>query len=67
MQSITALVVVLAFAFAGIDSEYGPAFPVVTLFSWLPNTGAMGLVLLMALVSIAVIGYFRRDARGVGI
>jgi amino acid transporter len=67
VQSVTALVVVLAFAFAGINSVYGPAFPVVTLFSWLPNTGALGLVLLMTLVSIAVIMYFRRDPRGVGI
>ena len=41
--------------------------PCLTLFTWLTNTGAFGLALLMVLVSIAVIGYFRRDRRGVGV
>ena len=41
-------------------------FPVLTLFSWLTNTGALGLVLLMAIVSFAVIGYFRRTRHGLG-
>lgn len=67
VQTVTALIVIIGFAIGGIGSEYGPAFPVVTLFSWLPNAGALGLVLLMALVSLAVVGYFRGDARGVGV
>ncbi|WP_317451763.1 APC family permease [Microbacterium sp. NIBRBAC000506063] len=66
-QSVLAAVVVIVFAIAGAGSELGPLFPVVTLFSWLTNTGALGLVLLMAIVSIAVIGYFRRDPKDVGI
>ncbi|WP_261393574.1 APC family permease [Microbacterium esteraromaticum] len=66
-QTLLALAVVMVFAIAGSGSELGPLFPVVTLFSWLTNTGALGLVLLMALVAVSVIGYFRRDARGVGI
>ncbi|UOE44402.1 APC family permease [Agromyces larvae] len=66
-QSISAVVVIVAFAIAGTGSELGPLFPVVTLFSWLTNTGALGLVLLMAVVSLAVIGFFRRDARDVGV
>jgi len=66
-QSIVALVVVAVFAVAGADSELGPLFPVVTLFNWLTNTGALGLVLLMAVVSLAVLGYFRRDKRDVGV
>ncbi|HEY1105147.1 MAG TPA: APC family permease [Agromyces sp.] len=66
-QSVLALVVVGVFAIAGADSELGPLFPVVTLFNWLTNTGALGLVLLMAVVSLAVIGYFRRDQRDVGV
>ncbi|MDF2507794.1 MAG: amino acid permease [Microbacterium sp.] len=38
----------------------------ITLFTWLTNLGAFGLVLLLVLVSVAVIGFFRRDQRGVG-
>ncbi|AMB59347.1 APC family permease [Microterricola viridarii] len=67
-QTVIAVVVVLAFAIgeAGWNPESGP-YPVITLFTWLTNTGALGLVLLMAVVSVAVIGFFRKDARGVGI
>jgi amino acid transporter len=42
-------------------------FPLVVEFNWLTNSGAMGLVLLMALVSVAVLGFFARDSRGVGV
>lgn len=67
-QSVLAVVVVIAFAIAGTGSEYGPLYPVITLFTWLTNMGAMGLVLLMAIVSVAVIGYFaRRPEAGVGL
>lgn len=70
-QTAIAVVVIIAFAIAGaswVPPEGLPAelFPVLTLFTWLTNAGAMGLVLLMAVISIAVIGYFRKDARGVG-
>ncbi|KRC60554.1 amino acid permease [Agromyces sp. Root81] len=67
-QSVLALVVVALFAVAevGWDPAAGP-YPVITLFTWLTNTGALGLVLLMAVVSVAVVGYFRRDHRGVGV
>lgn len=37
------------------------------MFTWLTNTGAMGLVLLMAVIAAAVIGFFRRDRRGLGV
>jgi amino acid transporter len=67
LQTVIAVVVIVCFAIAGAGSKLGDAFPVVTLFSWLPNAGAMGLVLLMVLVSLAVIGFFGRDARGVGV
>ncbi|WP_235940758.1 APC family permease [Paramicrobacterium fandaimingii] len=60
-QSVLALVVIIAFAIGGIGSEYGPLYPVITLFTWLTNTGAMGLVLLMAIIALSVIGYFRRN------
>ena len=35
-----------------------------TFFSWLTNTGAFGLVLLLVMISVAVIGYFRQHAAG---
>jgi amino acid transporter len=52
-QTVLALTVVLVFAIAGAD-------PVLKLFTWLTNLGALGVLLLMALTSFAVVGYFRR-------
>ena len=71
-QSVIALVVTLAFVVAGeglgLKADFAPVeflYPVLTMFTWLTNTGAMGLVLLMGIIAIAVIGFFRRDRRGV--
>ena len=73
-QTVIALVVVIGFALAG--EAFGGAaalgelsflYPVLTMFTWLTNTGAAGLVLLMAVIAAAVIGFFRRDKRGLGI
>ena len=50
MQSVLALTVVLIFAIAAAN-------PVLTLFT---NLGALGVLLLMASTSFAVVGYFRR-------
>jgi amino acid transporter len=52
-QTILALTVVGIFAVAG-------AGPVLQLFTWLTNLGALGVLLLMAVTSLAVVGYFRR-------
>ena len=52
-QSILALAVVLIFAMVAAN-------PVLTLFTWLTNLGALGVLLLMAATSFAVVGYFRR-------
>lgn len=67
-QTTLAVIVIVAFAIGetGWDPASGP-YPVLTLFTWLTNLGAFGLVLLMALVSLAVIGFFRRDRRDVGV
>ena len=65
-QSALALVLLGVFAVAGAGHEYGPLFPVLTMFTWLTNLGAFGLVLLMALTSFAVLGYFRRRPHGHG-
>lgn len=66
-QSVVAAIVVIGFAIGelGWNPDNGP-YAVLTLFTWLTNLGAFGLVLLMVLVSVAVIGYFRRDPRDVG-
>ncbi|UOQ56009.1 APC family permease [Leucobacter allii] len=73
-QTVIALVVVLGFILAG--EVFGGAaalgdsaflYPVLTMFTWLTNTGAAGLVLLMAVIAVAVIGFFRRDRRGLGV
>ena len=63
-QSALAVVLVTVFAIAGQGSELGPLFPVLTLFTWLVNAGAFGLVFLLAITSLAVIGHFRRDPGG---
>ncbi len=64
-QTVIAVVVTLGFAIAGASSELGELYPpVLTMFTWLTNSGAMGLVLLMTVVSVAVIGFFRRQQHG---
>ncbi len=52
VQSSIALIVVGLFAVLDKD-------PVLTLFTWLTNLGALGVVLLMAITSFAVVAYFR--------
>ena len=64
VQSVIAAFVIAAFAIGGMASELGPLFPVLTLFTWLSNVAALGLVLLMLLVSLSVIGYFRSNHHG---
>ena len=51
-QSALALVVVAVFAMSGAD-------PVLQMFTWLSGTAAVGVVLLMAGTSAAVVGFFR--------
>ncbi|MBM6591394.1 APC family permease [Brevibacterium sp. RIT 803] len=57
-QSGLALIVIIIFAIVGSGSD-DPLFPVVTLFTWLTNMGAFGLVLLMAFTALAVVGFLR--------
>lgn len=58
-QTGLAIVFIIVFTIAGVGSELGPLFPVLTMFTWLTNTAAFGMVLLLCLTSLAVIGYFR--------
>jgi amino acid transporter len=53
-QSLLALVVLLIFALGDLD-------PVLKLFTWLTNIGAIGVMLLLALASFSVVGYFTRN------
>jgi amino acid transporter len=53
-QTVLALGIVIVFALSDAD-------PVLKLFTWLTNLGALGVLLLMAVTSFAVVGYFRRN------
>ncbi|MBN9612108.1 MAG: APC family permease [Actinobacteria bacterium] len=69
VQTTIALVVTVGFAlagdaFGGAEAMYPDTpflFPVFTMFTWLTNTGAAGLVLLMGLTAFAAFGYFRKN------
>jgi amino acid transporter len=53
-QSLIAAVVIAIFALSDND-------PVLQLFTWLTNLGALGVILLLALASFAAVGYFHRN------
>ena len=53
-QTVLAMTIVIVFVIASAD-------PVLKLFTWLTNLGALGVLLLMAATSFAVVGYFRRS------
>ncbi|MDH6471992.1 MULTISPECIES: APC family permease [unclassified Micromonospora] len=59
LQSILAVVVLIAYATAGAD-------PIVHLFFWVTVTGGLGVLILMTVTSAAVIGFFARIAHGEG-
>jgi amino acid transporter len=52
-QTVVALVIVGAFAIADAD-------PVLKLFTWLTNLGALGVLFLMTVTSFAVVAFFRK-------
>ncbi len=56
-QSATGLVVIVVYAVMGWQ-------PMTRLFFWLGTTGGFGILLLLALTTIAIIVFFARDARG---
>ena len=66
-QSVVGLAVIVVFAIAGAGSELGELFPVLTLFTWLTNAAAFGLVFLLAVTSVAVLAWFARDHHGHGV
>ncbi len=56
-QTLIAASVVAIFALSDND-------PVLELFTWLTNLGALGVIALLALASFAVVGYFSRHPHG---
>ncbi|MCS5480908.1 APC family permease [Corynebacterium sp. YIM 101645] len=64
VQSLVGFVTVAVFAVAGVNSSMGDLFPVITLFTWFSTAAAFGLVFLMAITSLTVLVWFRRDHHG---
>jgi len=60
LQTGVAVVVVAAFAVADDGPVGDPTTPVLKLFTWLGNIGALGVILLMATASLSVIVFFVR-------
>jgi len=54
IQTVLAAVVVGLFAVLGLD-------PVLALFSWLTNVATLGVIVMMAVASLAVVMYFRAN------
>ncbi|GHC79069.1 amino acid permease [Streptomyces flavofungini] len=65
LQTVISVVVVIAFAISDDAPAGDPTAPVLRLFTWGGNVGALGVLLLMATASVAVIVFFvRRGAAG---
>jgi amino acid transporter len=65
LQSVVAVVVVAAFAITDDKPAGDPTAPVLRLFTWLGNVGALGVIVLMAAASLSVVVFFvRRGAAG---
>jgi amino acid transporter len=58
VQTASALGLIAIFAIAGSD-------PYTVVFAWMGTFGALGILTLQILVSIAVIAFFWRDSRGI--
>lgn len=60
LQTVVSVVVVIGFALADDGKAGDPTAPVLHLFTWGGNIGALGVILLMATASFAVIVFFAR-------
>lgn len=60
LQTVISVVVVIAFAVTDDGPAGDPTAPVLRLFTWGGNVGALGVLLLMATASVAVIVFFVR-------
>ncbi|KKD09393.1 APC family permease [Streptomyces sp. WM6386] len=65
LQTVVSVVVVAAFAAADDKPTGDPTVPVLHLFTWFANIGALGVIVLMAAASFSVVVFFaRRGAVG---
>ena len=60
LQTVISLVIVAVFAFTDDKPIGDPTVPVLHLFTWMGNIGALGVMVLMAVASFAVIAFFVR-------
>ncbi len=60
LQTAISVIVVLAFALTDDKPVGDPTAPVLQLFTWMGNIGALGVIVLMAAASFAVIAFFVR-------
>ncbi|MGP4001452.1 APC family permease [Streptomyces sp. 8N706] len=60
LQSVVSVIVVVAFAVTDDKPHGDPTAPVLQLFTWMGNVGALGIILLLATTSVAVITFFVR-------
>ncbi|WP_432119022.1 APC family permease [Streptomyces sp. bgisy032] len=60
LQTSVAVVVVVAFAIADDKPSGDPTAPVLHLFTWFGNVGALGVIVLMAAASLSVVVFFVR-------
>ncbi|MFD4956981.1 APC family permease [Streptomyces sp. NPDC058451] len=59
-QTVVSLVIVIAFAVTDDKPTGDPTAPVLHLFTWFGNLGALGVMVLMAAASVSVIAFFVR-------
>ncbi|NNN38113.1 APC family permease [Streptomyces sp. S3(2020)] len=65
LQTVVSVVIVIAFAVADDKPTGDPTVPVLHLFTWFGNIGALGVIVLMAAASFSVVVFFvRRGAVG---
>lgn len=65
LQTGVAVVLVLAFALTDDKPSGDPTAPVLRLFTWFGNVGALGVIVLMSISSLSVVVFFvRRGAAG---
>ncbi|MFH9712229.1 APC family permease [Streptomyces luteogriseus] len=65
LQTVVSVLVVAAFALTDDKPAGDPTAPVLHLFTWFGNVGALGVIVLMAAASLSVVVFFvRRGAAG---
>ncbi|MFD5113048.1 APC family permease [Streptomyces sp. NPDC058391] len=64
LQSLVSVAVIVAFAVTDDKPTGDPTAPVLHLFTWMGNVGALGVIVLMAAAAFAVIAFFVRRGAG---